>query len=202
MPSKPHYALYCLYHNKVTPKYYGKQIDQVTFVKMDTGPYVFPSKKHIYLQKEDWFHPIGKEWAEYEFYYSLYKGYLEGKLELPEYMGFIQYDMEFKGKEKKYKNTSIIDFIEDLIEKKELNEKTAVLFQPHSFEWMYNQNFIMDPRRPFVLHDTLYENSLVTILRECNQFLHQNKTIDSLENINLNLSASFFVHKNVFITVM
>jgi len=72
--NKP-YTLYCLYHNQVFPQYYGDQIDRITFVKMDQGEYVFPAKNHIFLAHEPYFHPIGKEWVEYEFYYSLYKGY-------------------------------------------------------------------------------------------------------------------------------
>jgi len=202
MSPKPHYEIYYLYHNRVFPQYYGNQIDQVTFVKMDKGSYIFPSKKHIHLIKAPWFKPIGKEWAEYEFYYSLYKGYLEGKVELPEYLGFIQYDMEFKGKEDRYKNTSIIDFIEELIEKKELHEKTLISFQPYDFEMIYNQHYILDPQRTDVTCDLSYENCLVTILRECNAYLYQNRAIDTFEGVQLSICGSFLLHRNVFIQVM
>lgn len=202
MSTRPHYELYCLYHNQVFSEYYGDQIDQITFVKMDRGSYVFPAKKHIYLTKESWFKPIGKEWAEYELYYSLYRGYLDGKLELPEYLGFIQYDMEFEGKEEKYKDTSVIDFIEDLIQKNQLNEKMFVSFQPESSIYIWNQRYIMDPQRPNLCFDANFENCMDTITKDISDMLKIKIDMEILRNDYIPLCGSFIVHRSIFIDFM
>jgi hypothetical protein len=197
--NKLNYQIYCLYHNKVTKRYYGNQIDQITFVKMDKGPYVFKAKKHIYLNKETWFHPIGKEWAEYEFYYSLYQGYKKGLIELPEYLGFIQYDMEFKGIEDEYKNVSIIDFIDGLIRENKINSKTLISFKSYDFWEIYNQNIIMDPKRPEVKSDIKFENCYDTIIKEYNIILNKKMSLSTLKESGLDMCSSFFIHRDIFV---
>ncbi len=202
MNIKPEYEIYCLYHNNVFKRYYGDQIDKITFVKMDKGSYVFKSKKHIYLQRENWFHSIGKEWAEYEFYYSLYKGYKKGLIKLPEYIGFIQYDMSFKSKNGMFRKTSIIDFVEDLIEKGKLNEETVIVFQPHPFEIIYNQNYIINYNRPDQHIDLYYENCLTTIINQCNDYSGKKMNINDFKDESLSMCGSVFIHRDVFMKVM
>ena len=202
MENNTNYQIYCLYHNKVFPRYYGNQIDKITFVKMGNSPYIFPSKKHITLFKEPYFEPIGKEWAEYEFYYSFYKGYKKGLIDLPEYLGFIQYDMEFKSKKINYPGMSVIDFIEKLIKENKLNPKTIVSFQPTNFENIYNEHIIMDPKRPCVRRDCNFENCLQTIIKECNTITKKNLKISDLKGRNIPICGAFFIHKSVFINIM
>ena len=198
----PNYKLYCLYHDKVFPEYYGDQIDKITFVKMDDGPYLYPALNHIYLQKEKWFHPIGKEWAEYEFYYSLYQGYKKGLIELPEYVGFIQYDMEFISRDNKNRTVNVIEFIGNLIKQKKIDEGTIISFQPYLFEKMYKQYYIMNPNNPQILIDDNYENCLETIIRECNEYTGQSKELFEFTNKILGMCGAVYLHKNIFIKVL
>jgi len=193
------YKIYCLYHNKVYPKYYGDQIDRVTFVKMDKESYVFPAKNHIYLAKEKWFCPIGKEWAEYEFYYSLYKGYLAGQVELPEYLGFIHYDMEFRSKEKKYSGMTVIDFIEELIKKGKLNRAILVSFNPESFISIYKQNlniFYTSGER------AVYQNCIDFFISHYNHLEKRSLKKKDLDDKNISICGSFFIHRSVFLKMM
>jgi hypothetical protein len=169
---------------------------------MGNSPYIFSSKKHITLFKEPYFESIGKEWAECEFYYSFYKGYRKGLADLPEYLGFIQYDMEFKSKKINYSGMSVIDFIEKLIKENKLNPKTIISFQPINFEVIYNQQVIMDPKRPNAISDPNFENCFQTIIRECNVITRKNLKISDLKGRNIPICGSFFIHKSVFINIM
>lgn len=196
------YEIYCLYHNKVHREYYGPQIEKITFVKMGTSPYFFKGKKNILLSRTPYFRAIGKEWAEYELYYSIYKGYKEGMIKLPEYMGFIQYDMEFMAISGKYAGMTIMDFIEMLIRQNKLNSRTLIYFQPWSFKSLYEQHYIMDPSRPNITQDPLFENCMETIIKEYNLLTKSHLTCEDFADKNLPVCGSFFVHKSVFIKIM
>jgi len=195
------YEIYCLYHNKINKEYYGNQINKLTFVKLDCSEYVFPAKKQIVLLNET-FSQIGKEWAEYEFYYYLYKKHKKGEIKLPEYLGFIQYDMEFKSKQIGHKDESIIDFIEKLINENKLNPKTMILFNPEPFMKMWKQNIIMAPKRPDLKNDSSFENCFETIIKEYNFLEKKNIQLSDLKNKNLAMCGAFLVHKSVFIKLM
>ena len=201
MKLNPNYKLYCLYHDKVFPEYYGDQIDKITFVKMDDGPYLYPALNHIYLQKEKWFHPIGKEWAEYEFYYSLYQGYKKGLIELPEYVGFIQYDMEFISRDTKYKNQTIINFIDSLFVSKKINQKNVVIFHPRSFKEIYSQNLTMDINNGSRWGNAIAKNCLDSIKEDISKYLKKEFN-NNFKNQYLALAGAFFVSQQSFIEIM
>jgi len=202
MNKTPEYELYCLYHDEVTNIYKNQQ-DRITFVKMNRSEYIYHSKKHIYLKLQDWFREIGKEYAEYEFYYSLYKGYKEKMVDLPEYLGFIHYDMHFCGKEHKYKNITILDFIDNLISNNLLDTDTLVSFQPHDFWHIYNQNIILDYNEPdaFRLKD-IKNNCIDIISDECSKFANRYMNLEELSTNQLDMSGSFLLHRDKFIQIM
>jgi hypothetical protein len=178
------YKIYCLYHNKVFADYYKNQADFVTFVKMDRSDFIFRAKNHIYLANEPYFEPIGEAWAEYEFYYSLYKGYSKGLVELPEYLGFIQYDMTFTAK-KNEKRMSVMDFLDNLEKNRELNENILVLFCPANF-------YIID-----------LEKGLGKVSQFYNlQSLFEQMRPEILSGRRICTGSAFFVHKNIFLKLM
>lgn len=196
------YEIYCLYHNNVSRYYYGKYMDQITFVKMDKGPYVFNASKHIYLVKEPYFKEIGKEFAEYEFYYSLYSGYKNGLIDLPEYLGFIQYDMEFFSREKETDGISLIDFVSNKFEKNKIDKETLVSFQSIDFDKIYKQNIVMDINRTDVYSDPNFENCLDSIIRDYNFIKKDNIKLSDFDSKKISMCGSFLVHRNIFIEIM
>jgi hypothetical protein len=201
-PDKNNYGIYCLYHDRVLPEYYGSQIDDITFVKKGDSPYLFHAKKHIHLSKTPYFSPIGIEWVDYDFYYSLYKGYLSGLVKLPEYLGFIHYDMELKSKDPKHKNLSVVDFIAQLEKKKILKKDTIISFCPFDFEEIWDQHFIMDPKRPELFADPKFENCLETMTNEYNILEKGSLKTSTLFKNRLDMCNSFLIHRDVFIKLL
>jgi len=103
--------------------------------------------------------------------------------------------MEFKGKEDRYKNTSIIDFIEELIEKKELHEKTLISFQPCSLKSMYSQEFLKDVEGERVSDNRYSKNCLETVIEDCNAFTGQKKIMSDFKNKNVSICSAICVHR-------
>ncbi len=171
--NKNDYKIYCMYHDKIFADWYKGYVDQITFVKMDKSDFVFESKNHINLHKIEGFIPIGKQYVEYEFYYNLYKQHMNG-MELPEYLGFIQYDMEI------YSNgISLFDFIDSC----DLNENTAIYFQKATIGELKKQKLAINRL-----------NCIDLFVKECGiEFNYSN---------NVCLCGAFFVHRNVFVKLM
>lgn len=165
---------------------------------MDQGKYIFPAKNHIYLAKESYFHPIGAEWAEYEFYYSLYKGYKEGMIELPEYMGFIQYDMEFRSIFDK-KMISVLDYLDELFSQDNPAKGMVIGFSPYSYQRLMPHRLYMY-ETDFSLHSK--KKCMEVIVPECATITRSNLTIDDMKDVDLCLAGAVFIHRDMFLQCM
>lgn len=91
-----HYNLYCCYHARVWPERYGKDIDRVTFVKLGDCRSDFCPPRSLSLRDFSTFVSLGRHFAEYELLLNLYWAWRAGEYAPPEYVGVVQYDMEFE----------------------------------------------------------------------------------------------------------
>jgi hypothetical protein len=125
-----------------------------------------------------------------------------GVLELPEYLGFIQYDMEFKNRNNAYEIISVIDCVEKMITEDTLTPQTIISFQPWNFNDVYDQHYILDPKRPELIKDPHFENCMDTIIREYNFIMKRNLRKSDIIHKEISLCGSFFIHRNLFLKMM
>jgi len=149
---------------------------------MDQSHYVFYAAKHIYLSRMPWFKPLGKNYAEYEFYISLYYGYKSGAIHLPEYLGFTQYDIElYRGEE------SMLDFID----KQSLRPHQITSFQPQGFAFLWQHKRAKASGQCWTV-----------ILEKYNQIYGTSFIVDDLKDARLDMFDAFFLHRDVFLSLM
>jgi hypothetical protein len=99
------YEIYCCYHRDLFPDLYGNQLDQVVFAKLGEYKPKFKPPKELDPKQFKSFRPLGKQFSETEFMLNLHYASDAGEYRLPEFLGFVQYDMDWCNS----KNESIID---------------------------------------------------------------------------------------------
>jgi hypothetical protein len=93
--------IFCVYHNDLILDfeklgYLKPDQEGVTFVKVRQSGFTYKCDRHMDLYAQDWHRPCDPGFAEYEFMRSLYYAEKGGEIELPEYVGFTQYDMDHR----------------------------------------------------------------------------------------------------------
>lgn len=187
---KSKYTLFCLYHNKVFESFYSNQINRVTFVKLGSDSFIFQSKLTLNPYRIEGNCQLGRHYSEYEFFYNLIRFHECGSLSLPEYLGFIQYDMHFS-----YNGAPLSKTLDRL----KLTKKTLIQFVPYKFETLWNQNMNMVQNKR---GNTERVNAFIKIVDDYNSFHKTNHKLEELSGKNLAMAGSFLIHKSTFLKLM
>lgn len=175
------YTLYCIYHNQVWPELYGEHLNDVVFVKLGCHNCSFTPANRLDLTAFSTFRPMGRHFAEYEFYYNLYRAAETGEYDLPEYFGIIHYDMLPTSIE----GIPIWDYLKSL----SLHPRLVVGFAPYSMQYCESQGLRLSG-----------EDCYVAILRDYNNFYGTNKHLHNTSW--LPLCGAILQHKSSFMSLM
>jgi len=172
------YEIYCAYHSNVDPEAYGDQFDRPIFVKLGNDSTLAEVPRCLDLQSFRTFRRLGKEYAETEMLLNLYWADMAELWKPPDYVGFVHYDMSWRGAERPAMTVS------DYLDHCQLGAKKAVAFQPYDGGFILQQpgiEWVMELSR------LLYATTSGTLLNR-----------PHLGRARVSMCNAFVVHQSVF----
>lgn len=200
---EPNYRIFVVFHKNLHEEFYTNKEKYYSFAKVGEQQIDSINNKEIqsrilYCNKLCGFSPMGKHWAESEFFFALYKtikqdpNFAKGL----EWLGFTQYDHTTESS-----GVDLVDYINSYL-KVNRNNNDMVGFVPIDMNYeIYSNRIAMDYNNPQKLQGE--PSCYFPMIADYNKFYKTNKTYSEfMKAKNIQLCSSFFMRVEKFMEMM
>lgn len=197
------YKIFVVFHKYLHEEFYLGKEEYYSFVKVgehELNPIQNPKihSRIIHCNKMSGFIPMGKHWAESEFFFSLYRTIKKepSTIDGLKWLGFTQYDhtTESNGKD-------LVEHLNSYLSV-ERDEKDMIGFVPISMNYeIYSNRIAMDYSNPQKLQGE--PSCYFPMIADYNKFYNTSKTYSNfISSKNIQLCSSFFMRTEKFMEMM
>lgn len=185
------WKIYIVTHGPIIPEFYkDPNFSDEHWEFINVGENRIENSEYSILNKHDIkeFIHLGKQYAEFEAIYNVYKMQLHTKYD---YIGFIHYDYELNNSGN-IRITKLLDEVVNL-------DNNFISFSTYYFQKDYLQHIMMDENFPNKLKGN-GKNCYLEIIEDYNKFFSTNLTRDKLliKNPRINLCDAFLLDSRMF----